>query len=119
MLTIGSVIIGLVAGVASGFFGIGGGLVMIPAMVYFFHLTQHQAQGTSLAVLTPPLVFFAALNYYKEGNVNLYMAVFIALGFVGGAYLGAVLVHHVSDPMLKRIFGALLLIVSVKMILGK
>jgi hypothetical protein len=119
MLTIGSVLIGLVAGMASGFFGIGGGLVMVPAMVYFFHLTQHQAQGTSLAVLTPPLVLLAAIKYYREGNVNLYMAVFIGLGFVVGAYLGAIFVHHVSDPMLKRVFGALLLIVSIKMILGK
>ncbi|HEX9666548.1 MAG TPA: sulfite exporter TauE/SafE family protein [Thermodesulfobacteriota bacterium] len=119
MITLGSILIGLVAGIASGFFGIGGGLLMIPAMVYFFNLTQHQAQGTSLAVLTPPLVLFAAIKYYNEGNVNLRMAVFIALGFVGGAYLGATFVHHVSDPILKRLFGVLLLIVSIKMILGK
>lgn len=119
MVTIGSVLIGLVAGIASGFFGIGGGLVMVPAMVYFFHLTQHQAQGTSLAVLTAPVVILGAIKYFKEGNVNLYMAAFIAVSFIIGAYLGSVLVHHVSDPMLKRIFGVLLLIVSIKMILGK
>jgi uncharacterized membrane protein YfcA len=119
MIIIGSVLIGLVAGIASGFFGIGGGLVMVPAMVYFFNLTQHQAQGTSLAVLTPPLVLLAAIEYYKQGNVNLYMAAFIALGFIVGAYLGAVFVHYVSDPMLKRIFGILLLLVSIKMIMGK
>ena len=119
MLAVGSILIGLISGIASGFFGIGGGLVMVPAMVYFFQLTQHQAQGTSLAVLTPPLVLFAALKYYKEGNVNLHMAVFIALGFVGGAYLGATLVHYISDPTLKKLFGVILLIVSIKMILGK
>ena len=119
MFAVGSILIGLFAGIASGFFGIGGGLVMIPAMVYFFNLTQHQAQGTSLAVLTPPLVLFAAIRYYNEGNVNLHMAVFIALGFIGGAYLGATFVHYVSDPMLKRLFGVLLLVVSIKMILGK
>ncbi|MBI4228301.1 MAG: sulfite exporter TauE/SafE family protein, partial [Deltaproteobacteria bacterium] len=87
--------------------------------VYFFNLTQHEAQGTSLAVLTPPLVLFAAIKYYNEGNVKLYMAVFIALGFIGGAYLGATFVHYVSDPILKRLFGVLLLIVSINMILGK
>ena len=119
MVTIGSVIIGLVAGIASGFFGIGGGLVMIPAMVYFFHLTQHQAQGTSLAVLSVPVVIFGAIKYYKEGNVNLQMAVFIAMGLFAGAYLGAVLVHYVPAPTLKRIFGVVLLIVSIKLILGK
>jgi len=119
MLTIGSIIIGLFAGIASGFFGIGGGLVMVPALVFFFQITQHQAQGTSLAVLTLPVVILGAIKYYNEGNVNLYMAMFIAVSFVVGAYLGAVLVHHVSDPMLKRIFGVLLLIVSIKLILGK
>jgi uncharacterized membrane protein YfcA len=119
MTALGSILIGIVAGIASGFFGIGGGLVMIPAMVYFFNLSQHQAQGTSLAVLTPPLLLFAAIKYYNDGNVNLRMAVFIALGFVGAAYLGARFATLIPDPILKRLFGVLLLIVSIKMILGK
>lgn len=119
MLIIGSILIGLAAGVASGFFGIGGGLIMIPAMVYFFHLTQHQAQGTSLAVLTPPVAILAVIKYYKEGNVNLYMAVFIVASFIIGAYLGGTFVQDVSDPTLKKLFGALLFVVSIKMILGK
>lgn len=119
MLEIGYILIGLFAGTASGFLGIGGGLVMIPAMVYFFQLTQHQAQGTSLAVLTLPVVVLGAIKYYNEGNVNLYMAAFIAASFIIGAYLGATIVHYVSDSMLKRIFGLLLLVVSAKMILGK
>lgn len=119
MLIIGYILIGLAAGVASGFFGIGGGLIMIPAMVYFFHLTQHQAQGTSLAVLTPPVAIFAVIKYYKEGNVNLYMAAFIAVSFIFGAYFGGTYVQYISDPTLKKIFGVLLLIVSIKMILGK
>ncbi|MER3446816.1 MAG: permease [Candidatus Dadabacteria bacterium] len=119
MLIVGSILIGLAAGIASGFFGIGGGLVMVPAMVYFFHLTQHQAQGTSLAVLTPPVAILAVIKYYKEGNINLYMAAFIATGFILGAYLGGTYVQHISDPTLKKIFGVLLLVVSIKMILGK
>ncbi|MGB7292327.1 MAG: sulfite exporter TauE/SafE family protein [Thermodesulfobacteriota bacterium] len=119
MIDLGSILIGFAAGIASGFFGIGGGLVMIPAMVYFFHLSQHEAQGTSLAVLTPPLLLFAAIKYHNEGNVNLRMAVFIALGFVGAAYLGAKFATYIPDLTLKRLFGVLLLIVSIKMILGK
>ncbi len=119
MVAIGSILIGLFAGIASGFFGIGGGLVMVPAMVYFFQLTQHQAQGTSLAVLTAPVVILGAIKYYQEGNVNLQMAIFIAVSFIAGAYLGATFVHYISDPTLKRIFGVVLLIVSIKMILGK
>ena len=115
----GSVLIGFVAGAASGLFGIGGGLVMVPALVYLFQLSQHQAQGTSLAVLTLPVVFLGALKYYQEGNVKLKMALFIAVSFVIGAYGGSVLVHKISDPMLKKLFGALLFVVSIRMILGK
>lgn len=117
MVALLSVIIGLVTGIASGFFGIGGGLILVPALVYFFNLTQHQAQGTSLAVLTPPIVLLATIKYYREGNVNLYIALYIALGFVVGAYLGAVFIHYVSDPLLKKLFGILLFFVSLKMIL--
>ncbi len=119
MEILGAIFIGLFAGAASGLFGIGGGLVMIPALVYFFQLTQHQAQGTSLAVLTLPVVFLGALKYYNEGNVQLKLAGFIAISFIIGAYGGSVLVHKLSDPMLKKIFGALLFVVSIKMILGK
>lgn len=119
MLTLGSILIGLFAGIASGFFGIGGGLVMVPALVYFFNFTQHQAQGTSLAVLTLPVVILGALKYYKEGNVNVYMALFIAISFVIGAYLGASVVTKIPSATLKRLFGILLLFFSIRMILNK
>ena len=115
----GSISIGIIAGITSGMFGIGGGLVMVPALVYFFQFTQHQAQGTSLAVLTAPVVFLGALKYFNEGNVNLKMALFIGISFVIGAYFGAILVHKISDPTLKRMFGVLLFIVSIRMILAK
>jgi uncharacterized membrane protein YfcA len=119
MIVLGSILIGVVAGIASGFFGIGGGLVMVPAIVYFFKLSQHQAQGISLAVLTPPLLLLAAIKYYNEYSIDLRMALFIALGFVGAAYLGAKFATYIPDPLLKRLFGVLLLVVSIKMILGK
>jgi len=119
MIILGYILTGLVAGVASGFFGVGGGIIMIPVMVYFFHLTQHEAQGTSLAVLLLPVGILAAIKYYQEGNVKLTMAVYIAVSFIIGAYFGATLVHYISDPALKRAFGVLLFLVSIKMIIGK
>jgi uncharacterized protein len=119
MIALGSILIGLVAGIASGFFGIGGGLVMVPALVYFFHFTQHKAQGTSLAVLTLPVVILGALKYYNEKNVDVYMALFIAISFVLGAYLGASIVTKMPSLTLQRIFGLLLLFFSIRMILGK
>lgn len=113
------IILGLVAGIAGGIFGIGGGIVLIPALVFLFGLTQHQAQGTTLAILVPPIGLLAALRYYNSGNVKLGMAGFICLGFFVGGLIGANIAHHVSDPLLKKLFGIFLLIVSLEMIIQK
>jgi len=113
------VILGLVAGIFGGMFGIGGGTILIPALVYLFGLTQHQAQGTTLAIMIPPIGLLAALRYYYSGNVKLGMAGFICLGFFIGGLIGAHFVQNLSDPLLKRLFGAFLLVVSINMILGK
>ena len=96
------VILGLVAGVSGGIFGIGGGVILIPALVFLFGLTQHQAQGTTLAVLVPPIGLLSALRYYYAGNVKLGMAAFICVGFFVGGLIGANLVQNLSDPLLKR-----------------
>ena len=108
------ILVGLIGGVASGFFGIGGGIILVPALVLLFGLTQHQAQGTTLALMLPPIGLLAALKYYSEGNVNIKIAAFICLGFLFGGYLGAVLVHHVPDTTLKRVFGYILFFISLK-----
>lgn len=113
------IILGLVAGIFGGMFGIGGGTILIPAMVYLFGLTQHQAQGTTLAIMVPPIGLLAALRYWQAGNVKLSMAIFICLGFFIGGLLGADLVQRISDPLLKRLFGIYLLFISLKMILTK
>jgi uncharacterized membrane protein YfcA len=113
------ILTGLAAGAASGFCGIGGGIILIPVMVLIFGLTQHQAQGTTLALMVPPVGLLAALKYYYEGNVNIKMAAFICLGFIFGGYLGAASVHHVPEPLLRRIFGFLLFFVSLKFIFAK
>ena len=111
--------LGLGAGIASGFLGIGGGAILIPVMVYMFGLTQHQAQGTTLALMIPPIGLLAAWKYYSEGNVKLNMAAFICIGFLFGALIGAIFVHKVPAPILKKVFGIFLFLISLKMILGK
>jgi len=113
------VVLGLVAGIFGGLFGIGGGIILIPALVYLFGLTQHQAQGTTLAILVPPIGLLAAIKYYQSGNVKLGMAALICLGFFFGGLLGAIIAHNFSEPMLKKAFGILLLTISLNMILGK
>jgi uncharacterized membrane protein YfcA len=111
--------LGLIAGVFGGMFGIGGGTILIPALVYLFGLTQHQAQGTTLAIMVPPIGLLAALSYWRAGNVKLSIAGFICLGFFIGGLIGANFVQNLSDPLLKRLFGVFLLFVSINMILGK
>jgi uncharacterized protein len=111
--------LGLVAGVLSGIFGIGGGVILIPALIFLFGLTQHQAQGTTLAIMVPPIGLLAALRYYYSGNVKLGMAGFICAGFLVGGLLGAQLIQNVPDALLKKLFGMFLLIISLRMILTK
>lgn len=110
---------GLIAGVASGFLGIGGGIILIPVLGLIFGLTQHQAQGTTLALMIPPIGLLAALKYYSAGNVNLKIAAFICLGFFFGGYIGASLVHYIPDTVLRRIFGFVMLFVSLRLIFWK
>ena len=111
--------IGLVAGIFGGFFGLGGGVIMVPALIFFLGLTQHQAQGTSLAIMIPPIGLLAAWRYYAGGNVKVGIAIFACIGFFFGGYLGAVLAGHIPDYILKKCFGFLLLIVSLKMVFIK
>jgi uncharacterized protein len=113
------IIIGLAAGVLSGLLGIGGGIIIVPALVFLFGLSQHAAQGTTLALMVPPIGLLAAWTYYKEGFVDLKIAALICLGFFIGGLLGAKWAVSIPDILLKRIFGIALLIVSVKMIFGK
>jgi uncharacterized membrane protein YfcA len=109
-------LLGLAAGALSGLIGIGGGIIIVPALVFLFGLTQHQAQGTTLALMVPPIGILAALTYYNQGFVNLKIAVFVCLGFVVGGWLGAKLATSLSNDLLERLFGIALLVVAVKMI---
>lgn len=107
--------IGLMGGIFSGVFGIGGGTIMVPALVYFLGLTQHQAQGTTLAVLMMPVGILGVMRYYQSGNVKVQMAVLIGLGFILGALAGANLVHQIPEAVLKRGFGIFLVILGIRM----
>jgi uncharacterized protein len=113
------VLLGLFVGFVSGFVGIGGGIIVVPILVYLFKLSQQQAQGTTLAMLVPPIGILAAWTYYQQGYVNVQIAAFACLGFVVGSYFGARLATGMSSPALERIFGVFLLLVAVKMIVGK
>ena len=109
-------LLGLFAGIISGLIGIGGGIIIVPALVYLFGLTQHQAQGTTLALLVPPIGLLAAWTYYKHGYVNLTIAGFVCIGFFVGGLLGAKIAVGLSNVILRRIFGIALLLVSLYMI---
>jgi hypothetical protein len=112
-------LLGLVAGVLSGLIGIGGGIVIVPALVLLFGLSQHTAQGTTLALMVPPIGLLAAWTYYKGGFVDLKMAGLICIGFFIGGLLGAKFAVAIPDQLLRKIFGVVLFLVSLKMIFGK
>jgi len=113
------IIIGLVAGSFSGLVGIGGGIIIIPMLIYFLGFTQHQAQGTSLAIMLPPIGLMAVYQYYKAGHVNLTYAMIIAGAFFIGGYFGAKYAVNVPQDVLKKVFGVFLLLVALKTIFGK
>ncbi len=116
METLGLIIIGVIAGVLSGFLGVGGATILIPALVIIYKTTQHMAQGTSIAALLLPVGILAAVKYYQAGNINIKFALILALGFVIGGYFGGVFAQPVSDILLKRLFGIYLLIIAIQMI---
>ena len=103
---------GVGVGVISGLLGIGGGVALVPGLVLLFGFSQREAQGTSLAVLIPPIGIFAAMAYYRQGDVRLPVVGWVALGFMAGAYLGALLVSRIPQSALQACFGAVLLYVG-------
>ena len=108
--------IGLLAGILSGFVGVGGGIIVVPALIYILGLTQFQAQGTSLAMMIPPIGILAVWNYYKTDNININYALILAASFIIGGYIGSKLSLRLPEHKVKLIFGILMLYVSVRMI---
>ena len=111
--------LGLVAGILSGLVGIGGGIIIIPALVLLFGFTQHQAQGTTLAMMVPPVGILAAYTYWKSGHVDIKTAALICLGFLIGGLIGAKFANNLSNVVLEKVFGISLLIIAIKMIFFK
>ena len=113
------IVLGVTAGILSGLIGIGGGIIIIPALIFIFGFSQHQAQGTTLALLVPPIGILAAWTYYKQGYVDLHAALFICIGFLFGSLLGAKIATNISSIVLEKIFGVTLLLISLKMIFAR
>jgi uncharacterized membrane protein YfcA len=112
-------LIGLFAGFISGTFGVGGGIIIIPALVFILGLSQHQAQGTSLAMMLAPIGIFAVYNYFKAGYINIRFAIVLMIAFIAGAYLGSLSAINISSLWLKRMFGVLIVVVGLRMIFSR
>jgi uncharacterized membrane protein YfcA len=108
--------IGICAGILSGFVGVGGGIIIVPALIYFLGFSQHGAQGTSLALMLPPIGLLAVYNYHQAGVINFKYAAIIAIAFVLGGFLGSKLSLRLSPSGVKFIFGWMMLYVAVRFI---
>ncbi len=113
------VLIGLAAGILSGFAGVGGGVIIIPALIMLLGMSQFEAQGTSLAMMIPPIGILAAINYYKDGYINWKYALILAIFFVVGGYLGSKLALSISQSMVKKSFAVFIILIGVKMFFDK
>jgi uncharacterized protein len=112
------IVLGSIVGLVSGLIGVGGGVIMVPALVLLFGFTQKMAQGTTLALLVPPIGLLAAATYWRQGLVNIPVAALIAVGFVGGSWLGARYGTHLSNATATRIFAIFLLLIAVKLLVS-
>ena len=110
------IIIGLLAGLLSGLIGIGGGIIMVPLFIVLLGLSQHNAQGMSLAVMLPPVTLLAVYNYHKAGQIDWKMALIVSAVFIIGGYLGSKFALKIDQAILRKIFGIVMLVISVKMI---
>jgi uncharacterized membrane protein YfcA len=111
------ILIGLAAGILGGMVGVGGGIVIVPALVYFLAFSQHEAQGNSLALMLFPVGILGVLNYYKKGYVDFRYAGLLAVGFVVGSYLGSRFSLSLPQLTVKKIFAVVMLLVALKMLL--
>lgn len=110
-------LIGFLAGILSGLIGVGGGIIIVPGLVYLLGMTQHGAQGTSLALMLPPIGILAAMNYYKAGALNMKFALIIAIAFIIGGYFGSkISIEIISETTMKKVFGIIMLVAAIKLV---
>ena|ERR1700733_3304300 len=117
--TFGAIALGFAIGIISGLIGIGGGAFLIPALVYFYGMSQLTAQGTSLATLLLPIGIFAVWTYYKAGHVDIKIATLVAIGFAVGGWFGGRFAQHIPDIILRRSFAALLVLIAAKLVFSR
>jgi uncharacterized membrane protein YfcA len=110
------ILVGLAAGMLSGLVGIGGGIIIVPALVMFLGFTQKEAQGTSLGILLLPIGILAVVQYYKEGYINVHYVLTVAIAFLVGSYFGSKLAISLSDEKVKKIFAITLMLIAIKML---
>ena len=113
------ILIGLISGVLAGMFGIGGGLIIVPALIYFAGFSEHESIGTSLAVLLPPIGIFAVYSYYSKGYVNIKYALIIAVSFMVASYFSSKLTINLPDNLVRKLFSIFLILVAIKMFFSK
>ena len=113
------IIIGLVAGIFSGLIGIGGAIIIIPSLIFLLGMDQYQAQGTSLAVMLPPIGLLAAYNYYQAGALNWKFALIIASAFLIGGYFGSKMALHIPEVILRKMLALFLVFIAIKLFLSK
>ena len=112
-------LLGVIAGSLSGLIGIGGGVIIVPALVFLFGFSQHLAQGTTLALMVPPIGILAAWTYWQHGDVDLRVAAFVGLGFLIGSLLGARLAIQLPNLVLERIFGVAMVMIGLRLLLDR
>jgi uncharacterized membrane protein YfcA len=110
------IIIGLAAGMLGGMVGVGGGIIIVPALVYLLAFSQHEAQGTSLGLIVLPVGILGVINYYKEGYVDFRVVGILAIGFIAGSYFGSKFSLSLSQDIVKKIFAVLMIVVAIKML---
>ena len=117
MFIVGALALGLLIGGISGLIGVGGGAFLIPALIYFYGMSQLRAQGTSLATLLLPIGIFAFWTYYKAGHVDFKLAMLISVGFAAGGWLGGIWAQHLSENVLRKGFALLLVVLAIKLVI--
>ena len=110
------ILVGVAAGMLGGLVGVGGGLIIVPSLVYFLGMSQHSAQGTSLGLILLPVGILAVLNYYKQGQVDFRIVGLLAVGFLAGSYFGSKIALSLPQETVKKIFAAFMMIVAIKML---
>jgi uncharacterized membrane protein YfcA len=119
MQIVAGILVGIAVGIFSGLVGIGGGVVLVPILVYGFAMSQQQAQGTTLALLLPPTGLLAFWQYYKAGHADLKLGLLLALGIFFGGYFGGAWAQHISTVALRKLFAVVLVGIAVKMFFEK